>query len=113
VYEILPQSDGSLLVATEGGLLRGTRQQFGIAWKKVAGLAGLPVHSLQMAPGGDLWVGTETRSAARLHARTGKVRWFGQAQGLSGKAAYTLRFDREQRLWAATEAGLFVARAPY
>jgi len=24
-----------------------------------------------------------------------------------------LRFDREQRLWAATEAGLFVARAPY
>ena len=30
-----------------------------------------------------------------------------------GKAAYTLRFDREQRLWAATEAGLFVATPPY
>jgi diguanylate cyclase (GGDEF)-like protein len=113
VYEILPRADGSLWVATEGGLFRGTRRQFGITWKKVAGLDRFPVHSLQLAPGGDLWIGTETRGAARLHARTGRVEWFGQEQGLSGRAAYTLRFDREQRLWAATEAGLFVASAPY
>jgi diguanylate cyclase (GGDEF)-like protein len=113
VYEILPRADGSLWVATEGGLFRGTRRQSGILWKKVAGLVGFPVHSLQMTPGGDLWIGTETRGAARIHARTGSVQWFGQKQGLSGKAAYTLRFDREQRLWAATEAGLFVAGAPY
>jgi len=113
VYEILPRADGSLLVATEGGLFRGTRQQFGILWKKVAGLAGFPVHSLQMTPAGDLWIGTETRGAARIDARTGHVQWFGQKQGLSGKAAYTLRFDRDHKLWAATEVGLFVARAPY
>jgi len=113
VYEILPRADGSLLVGTEGGLFRGTRRQFGISWKKVASLAGFPVHSLQMAPDGDLWIGTETRGAARIDARTGRVQWFGEEQGLSGKAAYTLRFDREQRLWAATEAGLFVAGAPY
>ena len=113
VYEILPQADGSLLVGTEGGLFRGTRRQFGMAWKKVAGLDGFPVHSLQMAPGGDLWIGTETRGVARIDARTSRVQWFGQEQGLSGKAAYTVRFDREQRLWVATEAGLFVARSPY
>jgi len=113
VYEILPRADGSLLVATEGGLFRGMRQRFGISWKKVAGLDSFPVHSLQLAPGGDLWIGTETRGAARIDARTGRVQWFGQERGLAGKAAYTLRFDREQRLWAATEAGLFVARAPY
>lgn len=113
VYEILPRADGSLWVATEAGLFRGTRRQFGIAWKGVAGLVGFPVHSLQMSPGGDLWVGTETRGAARLQVRTGAVQWFGQEHGLAGKAAYTLRFDREQRLWAATEAGLFVAMAPY
>jgi diguanylate cyclase (GGDEF)-like protein len=113
VYEILPQADGSLLVGTEGGLFRGTRQQFGIAWKKVAGLDSFPVHSLQMAPGGDPWIGTETRAIGRIDARTSRVQWFGEEQGLSGKAAYTLRFDREQRLWVATEAGLFVARAPY
>ena len=113
VYEILPRADGSLLAGTEGGLFRGTRRQYGISWKKVAGLDGFPVHSLQLAPSGDLWIGTETRGAARMDTRSGKVQWFGQEQGLSGKAAYTLRFDREHRLWAATEAGLFVARAPY
>jgi len=113
VYEILPQADGSLLVGTEGGLFRGTRRQFGITWKKVPGLDSFPVHSLQMAPGGDLWIGTETRGVARIDARTSRVQWFGQEQGLSGKAAYSLRFDREQRLWPATEAGLFVAGVPY
>jgi len=113
VYEILPLAEGSVLVGTEGGLFRGTRRPSGTSWKGVAGLVGFPVHSLQMAPGGDLWIGTETRGAARIRSRTGRVQWFGQEQGLAGKAAYTLRFDREQRLWAATEAGLFVARAPY
>src|SRR5579872_1002000 len=113
VYEILPRADGSLWVATEGGLFRGTRRQFGIAWGKVPGLDGFPVHSLQMALGEDLWVGTETRGVARVHARTGSVQWFGKEQGLLGSAAYILRFDREQRLWAATELGLFVAKAPY
>ena len=113
VYEILPQPDGSLWVATEGGLIRGTRQQFGIKWKNVVGLFGFPVHSLQMTPDGDLWVGTETRGVARIHTVNGSVQWFGQDQGLAGAAAYTVRFDREQRLWAATEVGLFMATAPY
>jgi diguanylate cyclase (GGDEF)-like protein len=113
VYEILPRADGSLWVATEGGLFRGTRRQFDMLWKKVAGLVDFPVHSLQLASDGDLWIGTETRGAARIDARTGGVQWFGQKQGLSGRAVYTLRFDRERRLWAATEEGLFVARVPY
>jgi diguanylate cyclase (GGDEF)-like protein len=113
VYEILPRADGSLWVGTEGGLIRGLHRQSGIEWAKVPGLSGFPVHSLQTDPKGDLWVGTETRGAARIDSRTGKVQWFGEGQGLSGKAAYTLRFDREQRLWAATDAGLFMAKAPY
>ena len=113
VYEVLPQPDGSLWVATEGGLLRGSRGQYGIVWTKVPGLSGFPVHSLQADPHGDLWIGTETHGAVRMDARTGRVKWFTDEQGLSGKAAYTLRFDREQRLWAATDAGLFVAAAPY
>jgi diguanylate cyclase (GGDEF)-like protein len=113
VYEILPQDDGSLLMGTEAGLFRGTRQPFGMSFKSVAGLAGFAVHSVRRSPTGDLWIGTESRGAARLDARTGRVRWFGEAQGLFGKAAYALRFDRQQRLWAATEAGLFMAPAPY
>ncbi len=113
VYSILPQADGSLWVATEGGLVRGTPQKFGFAWKNVPELDAMPVHSLQMTPAGDLWVGTETRGAARLNVRTGKVEWLGGPQGLTGRAPYTLLLDGQQRLWAATEAGLFVAQPPY
>jgi len=113
VYEIQPQSDGTLWVGTEGGLLRGERGALGIEWKKVAGLDGFPVHSVRLGPDGDLWVGSEAHGAARLHPRTGALERFGEAQGLAGKSPYTLRFDHQQRLWAATEAGLFVASAPY
>jgi diguanylate cyclase (GGDEF)-like protein len=118
VYEIQPQADGTLWVGTEGGLLRGQRGHTGIRWNKVKGLDGFPVHSVRMAPNGDrasedLWIGTEANGVACLHERSGTVEWFGEAQGLLGKSAYTLRFDHQQRLWAATEVGLFSANAPY
>ena len=113
VYEMLPRADGSMLVGTEGGLFRGDRRQFNMVWKRVAGVGNFPVHSLQLAPDGDLWLGSETHGAGRLRLPAGSVEWFGEEQGLTGRQAYTLRFDREQRLWGATEAGLFVASAPY
>jgi diguanylate cyclase (GGDEF)-like protein len=113
VYSILPQADGSLWVATEGGLTRGTPQRAGFAWKRVPGLDAAPVHSLQMTLDGDLWVGTEMSGVARYDPRTGRLEWFGPAQGLTGKAPYTLLLDRQQNLWAATEVGLFEAESPY
>ncbi len=113
VYEIQPQSNGTHWVGTEGGLLRGDPRKFGMTWTRVPGLDGFPVHSVRLASDGDLWLGTETRGVARLHVRSGRVQWFGEAQGLSGKAAYTVRLDRAQRLWAATDAGLFLSSPPY
>jgi diguanylate cyclase (GGDEF)-like protein len=127
VYEILAEP-GVLWAGTEGGLVRGERLASGIHWSKVAGLDGIPVHAVRAAPNltvpnraspshtvsnQDLWVGTEMRGVGRLNLRSGQVQWFGEAQGLLGKAAYTLHFDREQRLWVGTEVGLFVATAPY
>jgi diguanylate cyclase (GGDEF)-like protein len=112
-YELLQREDGSLWVGTEAGLLRGERRQFGMAFKPVQGMMGFAVHSVQQAKDGSIWIGTESRGVARMDARTLKPEWFGEAQGLFGKAAYTLRFDHEQRLWAATDAGLFVATPPY
>jgi len=113
VYEIQPQPDGTLWIGTEAGLLRGTRVQDGIRWKRVAGLDSFPVHSVRIGPEGDLWVGTEAHGAARLHVQTGAIEPIGEAQGLLGKSPYTLRFDHNHRLWAATETGLFLARPPY
>ncbi len=112
-YEVLPRPDGSLLVGTEGGLYHGQPQGFAMNWTKVASLGSSPVHSIQVAPGGDLWVGTEARGAARIHSADSSVTWFGDKQGLTGKEAYVLRFDRLHRLWAATEAGLFMSLPPY
>ncbi len=48
-----------------------------------------------------------------MHLSTGSVSWFGDSQGLTGKSAFTIRFDREHRLWAATDVGLFVSSPPY
>lgn len=112
-YEVLPNSDGSLWVGTEAGLVRAVRGQFGMSFKKVPGLGGFAVHSLQRATKRSLWIGTETRGVAHFDPGTGKIVWFGEAQGLTGKAAYRVRLDSQQRLWAATDAGLFMAAAPY
>jgi diguanylate cyclase (GGDEF)-like protein len=113
VYEILPQADGLIWAGTEGGLAQGKRTRTATVWKSVPGLSGFPVHAVRRAPDGALWVGTEMKGVARFNPRTGGVKWLGEQEGLIGKAAYTLRFDREHRLWVGTEAGLFVARAPY
>jgi diguanylate cyclase (GGDEF)-like protein len=112
-YEILPQPGGTVWAGTEGGLMRGERQPSGMRWSKAKGFWGMPVHAVRAAPDGALWIGTETRGAARFDPRTGSTRWFGEAEGLIGKEAYTLCFDRERRLWVATDAGLFEATAPY
>jgi diguanylate cyclase (GGDEF)-like protein len=113
VYEILPLANGTIWLATEGGLYRGKKGDFNVQWKRFAGVDSIPVHSLQMDPGGDLWIGTENHGTARIHVATGTVEWLGETQGLTDKAAYTLRFDRKHQLWVATGAGLFMARPPY
>jgi diguanylate cyclase (GGDEF)-like protein len=112
VYEILPQPNGPIWVATEGGLLRGERQRIGIQWKLVAGLEGIPVHSVRKASDGALWLSNKTRGVGRFDVHTGKVKWFGEAQGLN-KVVFTLCFDRQQRLWVGTDAGLYMAKVPY
>ncbi|KAA6461016.1 diguanylate cyclase [Acidobacteria bacterium AB60] len=113
VYEMLPQGDGSVWVGTEAGLVRGQPRASGMDWKLVPRLSGIPVHSLQTDAAGDLWVGTVGSGVARYQPRSGAVTWFAERQGLTGKRVFTIRFDRQQRLWAATDAGVFLATAPY
>ncbi len=112
-YEVLPRADGSVWVGTEGGMYRGVQQGFAMQWTKIASLGSVPVHSVQLASDGDVWAGTESHGAARIRSADGTVTWFGEEQGLTAKDAYTLRFDRLHRLWAATEAGLYMSLPPY
>jgi len=112
VHAILPQPNGVIWVGADGGLMRGTQQPFGIQWNKVAGLEGMNVYALVAGPDGALWLGAEPHGIARMDARTGRLKWLGETQGLT-RAVFALRFDREQRLWVGTDVGLFAAQAPY
>jgi diguanylate cyclase (GGDEF)-like protein len=113
VFEILPEADSSLWVATQAGVYHGVRKGFAEEWTQLGALANLPVHSLQKDQAGNLWVGTSQRGIARVNLSSKAVKWFTSAEGLTGKAAFTMRFDREHRLWAATDSGLFVSLPPY
>ena len=113
VYGILPMKDGSLWVGTSSGLFRKEQPESSGAFTTVRGFDAVVVHSLIAAPNGDIWIGSEGRGVARIQPRTLSATWFGDAEGLTGKDVFDLRIDRENRLWAATEAGLFMASAPY
>ena len=114
VYEISRQPN-AIWIGTEGGLLRGQFGSSGIGWSQVKGLAGFAAHAVQFAPNdsGVMWIGTEARGVARFETSTGRLTWIGKAQGLTGVSAYTLRFDRQKRLWVGTETGLYFASPPY
>jgi len=113
VYEILPMPGGSLWVGSRGGLMHGEPRPSGMAWTVVPALRTFSVHSVRMGPDGDLWLGTEKHGVARMNPQSGHLDWFGADQGLTAKAARILRFDHAGRLWAATDAGVFVASPPY
>ncbi|HTX76345.1 MAG TPA: diguanylate cyclase [Terracidiphilus sp.] len=112
-YQMLPQPDGSLWVGTEAGLMRGYRSGKGYRWQKITTVGSVPIHSLAEDGDGTLWLGTEVRGVAHFDPGSGQVQWIGREQGLDGLSPYTVMIDRKRRLWAATEAGLFVAQLPF
>jgi ligand-binding sensor domain-containing protein len=112
VYEISRQPE-AIWIGTEGGLLRGQFGSSGTRWSQVKGLAGFAAHAVQFAPddSGVMWIGTEARGVARLETRTGRLTWIGKAQGLTGVSAYTLRFDRQKRLWVGDRHGTLLLQS--
>jgi diguanylate cyclase (GGDEF)-like protein len=112
IYEVLPLGDGSLWVGTENGLFRGRKIGDRWLWRQHAGIGKIPVHSLRRDRDGNLWLGTEGYGVGRIDSRTGGIEWFKKARGLAAEYASSLALDSSQRLWAATEAGLFVAQLP-
>jgi signal transduction histidine kinase/ligand-binding sensor domain-containing protein/ActR/RegA family two-component response regulator len=109
VYQILPLGNGTVLAGTEAGLYTGRQVGERWVWQIDTRLASMPIHAVRMEHDGSLWLGTERHGAARIDSRTGRVEWFGQAQGLAGVSPFALALDRSGRVWAASESGLFVA----
>jgi len=112
IYEVLPLGDGSVWVGTENGLFRGRKIGERWLWRLHAGVGRIPVHALRMDRYGNLWLGTEGHGVGRIDSRTGGIEWFKKDRGLAAEYASSLALDSSRRLWAATEAGLFVAQLP-
>lgn len=54
---------------------------------------------------GALWVGYRTGGAARLH--DGRIRNYGEQDGLPSRAVWSVEQDSEGRTWAATAQGMY------
>jgi diguanylate cyclase (GGDEF)-like protein len=109
VYEVLPVPGGTVWAGTDSGLSRGRRVGGGWKWQTQANIGDTPVHSIRPDHQGRLWLGTEGHGAARFDPQTRRVEWFGKSRGLTAEGPYTLMLDRENRIWAGTLTGLFVA----
>ncbi len=109
VYETLPLPDGTVWAVTEGGLFHGAKAHDVWTWRRQPQLGTISIHSIRPDKAGRLWLGTESKGAARFNPVTDQVEWFTDKQGLNGKNPYTLTLDSRNRIWAVTERGLFVA----
>ena len=113
VFPIVPRPDGSVWVGTESGLFRGSSHDQGYAWEKEQPLGDTPIISMVAGPDGKLWLGTEAQGIARLNPVSGATEWIGKEQGLDGTSVSAMLVDGKQRVWVATDQGMFVAAAPY
>ena len=109
VYETLPLPDGTVWAATEAGLFHGAKVHDVWTWRRQPQLGRISIHSIRPDKVGRLWLGTESKGAARFNPVTEQIEWFTDQQGLIGKNPYTLTLDSRNRIWAVTERGLFVA----
>jgi diguanylate cyclase (GGDEF)-like protein len=109
VYQMLPLPDGTVWAGTEGGLFRGHKVNGVWAWRSQPQFGGISIHCIRPDRAGRLWLGTESKGAARFNPITGEIEWFSEKQGLNAKSPYTLALDGRNRIWAATDRGLFVA----
>lgn len=113
IFQILPVADGSMWVGTNGGLFHGVFENGRMQWKYFDPVGPSEVTSLLPLEDGILLVGMGMHGVARVDTRRNRVQWFGKLQGLGSKTVHAICFDRNRRLWVATETGVYVADAPY
>jgi diguanylate cyclase (GGDEF)-like protein len=109
VYEILPEPDGSVWVGTEAGFFHGQRGKFEWTWQAQKAFGQIPVHAVQKAKDGALWLGADGKGVARFDPKSGNVHWFGNEAGLAASSPNAILIDHEQNIWAGTENGIFLS----
>lgn len=107
IWTIAQDRDGYLWLGTNGGLVRFDGVRFVVPDTIPSGsLPSAPVRSLYTARDGSLWIGfSEAGGVSRL--LNGRVRNYGEQEGLARGSVLTLIEDHRGTIWAGTRFGLF------
>ena len=102
-------NDGSLLIATAGGIRRFVDGQLVMQHPFPSSMQSVQAIRLLRDRDGGLWIGTSSRGL--IHVHDGITDVFSQPDGLSGDSIHALFEDREGNVWVATSDGLDRFRA--
>jgi len=105
VWSIRRDRRGALWVGTSLGLARLDGHEPPRTWTRKDGLGGDNVRWLGETSDGAIWAVMKPGGVARIDSTTGKIRLFGQADGLCG-TSHRGFVDHLERLWVATSCGV-------
>jgi signal transduction histidine kinase/ligand-binding sensor domain-containing protein/DNA-binding response OmpR family regulator len=105
IWSIRRDRRGALWVGTSLGLARLDGHEPPRTWTRKDGLGGDNVRWLGETSDGAIWAVMKPGGVARINPATGKIRLFGQADGLCG-TAHRGFVDHLDRLWVATSCGV-------
>ena len=103
IQSFIESDDGTLLVATRGGIMRLVDGKAG-AYPLPGSVPQFQTQRFLRDRDGGLWIGTRERGLVHLHH--GRTDVFSQSAGLSGDDVMSLFEDREGNIWVATSDGL-------
>jgi len=107
IWNIRRDRKGALWVGTSLGLARLDGPRPIKTWTRKDGLGGDNVRWLGETSDGAMWAVMKPGRVARIDPRTDKIRLFGPADGLPCETSSRAFIDHLDRLWVATDCGLF------
>jgi len=106
VKQIFRDRSGILWVGTDTSLQQFTAEgRPGRSWGVREGLSGHPVRAITQDAAGWIWFGMSPGGIGRLDPKTGNLKLFGQADGLTSTQVVSLYWDAAGMLWAITRNG--------
>ncbi len=108
IRAIRRDSRGAIWVGTDFGVNRMRPGESGWKiWTSREGLKGNAVRGMMEGPDGAMWTGGYPGGVTRFDPDSDAIRSYGAEAGLTSDRIMSLQFDKEGRLWAATDNGLF------
>ena len=103
--------DGTLWIGSDNGGLfhfdpvRNTAGRWTAPGGWTERLASLNIHAL-LREGNDLWIGTYSDELVRLDLRSGRIKVYGEKDGLDAPSVYALCVGPDGALWAGSSSGI-------